>query len=151
MTGAPQPMAGYAGTPLTRKLDLKPGQAMLCLGLPDPLEEAVRRPDLAWFGAGREETPLPPGAPPYDAVLLFTKRRDVLEARLPELRRAIAPAGMIWVGWPKRAAKVATDMTEDVVRAVALPAGLVDVKVCAVDHVWSGLKLVIPTGMRQRQ
>lgn len=151
MIGAPKPLAGYAGTPLTRKLGLKAGQAMLCLGVPDALESAVRRPDLAWFGAGREETALPPGAPPYDVVLLFTKRRGVLEERLLELRNVIAPAGMIWVGWPKRAPKVATDITEDVVRAVALPAGLVDVKVCAVDDVWSGLKLVIPTGMRQRQ
>ena len=144
-------MADYAGTPLTRKLGLKPGQAMLCLGVPDALEADVRRPDLAWFGAGREETPLPPGAPPYDVVLLFTKQRDVLEARLPELRDVIAPAGMIWVGWPKRTSTVATDITEDVVRAVALPEGLVDVKVCAVDDIWSGLKLVIPTSRRPRR
>jgi hypothetical protein len=81
-------------------------------------------------------------------VVFFTKERAQLEARLGALREAIAPDGMVWVAWPKRASKVATDMSEDVVREVVLPTGLVDVKVCAFDEVWSGLKVVIRKELR---
>ncbi len=77
-----------------------------------------------------------------DVVLFFTTERARLEKWIDRLGRAIAPAGAAWIAWPKRAAKVPTDMTEDVVREVALPRGLVDTKVCAIDEVWSGLKLV---------
>ena len=77
-----------------------------------------------------------------DVVLFFTKSRDQLGRQIDRLGQAVAPDGTIWVAWPKRASKVATDMTEDVVREVALPVGLVDNKVCAIDEVWSGLKLV---------
>jgi hypothetical protein len=77
-----------------------------------------------------------------DVVLFFTTQRAALERRLEQIGHVIAPAGAAWIAWPKRAAKVATDMTEDVIRDVALPRGLVDVKVCAIDEVWSGLKLV---------
>jgi hypothetical protein len=83
-----------------------------------------------------------------DIVLLFVRERRELERRLPGLHAKLAPDGMVWVAWPKRASKVATDMTEDVVRAVALPRGLVDVKVCAIDATWSGLKLVIRRELR---
>jgi hypothetical protein len=78
----------------------------------------------------------------------FVTARAELERRLPDLRRAIAPDGTLWVAWPKRASGVATDMTEDVVREVALPTGLVDVKVCAIDATWSGLKLVVRKELR---
>lgn len=80
--------------------------------------------------------------------MLFVRERRALQRRLPGLQAKLALAGMIWVAWPKRASKVATDMTEDVVRAVALRRGLVDVKVCAIDETWSGLKLVIRRGLR---
>jgi hypothetical protein len=80
--------------------------------------------------------------------VLFARERRELERRLPGLQRRLAPAGMLWVAWPKRASKVPTDVTEDVVRDVALPRGLVDVKVCAIDATWSGLKLVIRRELR---
>jgi hypothetical protein len=79
---------------------------------------------------------------------IFVTESAVLEARLAVLRTALAPTGMLWISWPKKAAKVPTDVTEDVIRALALPLGLVDVKVCAVDAVWSGLKLVIRKALR---
>lgn len=83
-----------------------------------------------------------------DLVVLFVRERRELERRLPGLQARLQPAGMIWVSWPKRASKVPTDMTEDVVRDVALPRGLVDVKVCAIDESWSGLKLVTRKELR---
>jgi hypothetical protein len=85
---------------------------------------------------------------PLDLIVCFVTTRGELEKRLPVLRRALAPAGMLWVAWPKRASKVPTDMTEDVVREVALPTGLVDTKVAAVDETWSGLRLVIRKELR---
>jgi len=133
--------AGYSGTPLTRKLGLQPGMRVVYVGAPEdfatllgPLPDGVRvlaRP-----------------AADLDLVVLFVRERRALQRRLPGLQAKLAPAGMIWVAWPKRASKVATDMTEDVVRAVALPRGLVDVKVCAIDETWSGLKLVIRRELR---
>ena len=85
---------------------------------------------------------------PLDLVVCFVTERRVLERRLDALRGAIAPDGMLWVAWPKNASKVATDMTEDVVREVVLPTGLVDMKVCAIDETWSGLRLVIRKELR---
>jgi hypothetical protein len=90
------------------------------------------------------------GAGPYDLVHLFVTTRAGLAARLPALTSRVTPAGAIWVSWPKRAAKVPTDVTEDTVRGIALPLGLVDVKVCAVNEVWSGLKLVVRVANRPR-
>ena len=128
--------AGYSGTPLIRKLGIKPGQRVRFIDAPDDY--------AATLG------PLPDGVTVVaslrgrvDVVQCFVTRTRDLERRLPAMRRAIAPDGMIWISWPKRASKVETDVTEDVVRACALAAKLVDVKVCAVDEVWSGLKLVI--------
>ena len=85
---------------------------------------------------------------PLDAAHIFVTRRADLEAHIARLRPALAPAGFIWVSWPKKAARVPTDITEDVIRDIALPTGLVDVKVCAVDETWSGLKLVIRKELR---
>lgn len=138
--------AGYSGTPLAKKLGLKDGQAVAFVRLPDslsPLKDAAlfRRIELApdWRA-------LPEGA--RDVIHLFTTEAGELGQALPVLRDLIQPAGMIWVSWPKKAAKVPTDVTEDVIRRLALADVLVDVKVCAVDAVWSGLKLVIRTEQR---
>ena len=138
--------AGYSGTPLARKLGLRAGQAVAFVGLPDSLAwlhdaAAFRRIELApdWRA-------LPEGA--RDVIHLFTDRAGEVVEALPVLRDLIEPDGMIWVSWPKKASKVPTDVTEDVIRNRALVDGLVDVKVCAVDEVWSGLKLVVRKEMR---
>lgn len=125
--------AGYSGTPLVAKLGIREGSTVAVLGAP---------PGFA--------LDLPPGAsvrrrlagPPLDVVVFFTTTRARLERQLPALLSALPPAAGLWVAWPKRAARVPTDMTEDVVREVALPCGVVDNKVCAIDAVWSGLRLV---------
>jgi hypothetical protein len=120
-------MAGYSGTPLAQKLGIAPDSRVVVLGAPKgflPEVEARRR-----LG-------------PADVVVAFFTRRRDLERRLPALERAIFPAGGLWVAWPKRASGVATDLTEDALREVALPRGLVDNKVCAIDGTWSGLRLV---------
>lgn len=139
--------AGYSGTPLAQKLGLKDGQRVLFIDLPASLAElaAARQ-----FVEASRITVDQVGAasPGYDLVHLFTATRSVLEALARTLMNLIARDGMIWVSWPKKAAKVATDITEDVIRAVLLPIGLVDVKVCAVDQTWSGLKLVIRKELR---
>ena len=122
-------MAGYSGTPLAQKLGVRPGSVVAVLGGPEDL-----LPDVE--GVRRR---LPASA---DVVVAFFTRRAALERRLPALEQAIFPAGGLWVAWPKRASGVATDLTEDVLREVALPRGLVDNKVCAVDATWSGLRLV---------
>lgn len=133
--------AGYSGTPLAKKLGLKDGQAVAFVRLPDSLDALrdaalYRRIELApdWRA-------LPEGA--RDVILLFADRAADLARALPVLRDLIAPQGMIWVAWPKRASKVPTDVTEDAIRRLALADVLVDVKVCAIDAIWSGLKLVI--------
>jgi Protein of unknown function (DUF3052) len=128
--------AGYSGTPLARKLGVKDGQRtwhskMPAAVLAEILGDGVQPQMLAAPRAGLEM-----------AHIFVTERRE-LAAKLVRLRKLLAAEGMIWVSWPKKASKVETDITEDVVRAEALPFGLVDVKVCAVDEVWSGLKLVI--------
>jgi hypothetical protein len=125
--------AGYSGTPLARKLGVKPGARAVVVGAPGD------EPEL--FDPGVRL--LARATAPLDAAILFTTSRRDLERRLPALRAKLDRDGMIWVAWPKRASGVQTDMTEDVVRAVALPGDLVDVKVCAIDQTWSALKLVI--------
>ena len=133
--------AGYSGTPLAQKLSLKPGLRTWWCGMPDSVRAEIER-DLAAL------TPLDTPEPPVDAAHIFVTERAVLECRLRLLLPLIARDGFIWVSWPKKAAKVATDITEDTIRDVALPLGLVDVKVCAVDGIWSGLKLVIRKSAR---
>ena len=128
--------AGYSGTPLARKLGFKEGMRVVYVNPPEG------------FGVNGIDGVRPRPAKGTDLVLVFTTKRSELERRLPALRRAIEPDGMLWVAWPKRASGVATDMTEDVVRDVALPAGLVDTKVCAIDDVWSGLRLVVRRELR---
>lgn len=127
--------AGYSGTPLAKKLSLKPGQRAWFDAMPDSV--------LAEIGDSGVERLAAPEAP-IDAAHIFVTGRADMEAKLSMLRPLLAPAGFIWVSWPKKASKVPTDITEDTIRAVILPAtDLVDVKVCAVDHIWSGLKLMI--------
>ena len=128
---------GYSGTPLPKKLGIKPGMAMTVLNAP-PNVDAI----LGELPEGVTTSRRLTGH--RDLVLIFITRQVDLASRLPALTSAIAPNGMIWVAWPKRASKIETDMTEDVIRDIVLPSsGLVDVKVCAIDHIWSGLKLVI--------
>ncbi len=125
---------GYSGTPLPRKLGIVAGGTFAVIGDPGHVGELL--------------SPLPAGARRVaaareaDVVLLFTTSRAELEASVAELGAAIHPDRMLWVAWPKRASKIVTDMSEDVVREVALPLGLVDTKVAAIDATWSGLRLV---------
>ena len=128
--------AGYSGTPLAQKLSLKPGLRTWWSGIPDSVRAEIER-DVS--GLTLLETP----EPPIDAAHIFVTERAVLESRLCLLLPLLARDGFIWISWPKKAANVATDITEDTIRDVALPLRLVDIKVCAVDETWSGLKLVI--------
>lgn len=134
-------MAGYSATPLHKKLGFKADFRVCTKGQPADY--------LKWIA------PVPGGVAisdrfrkDIDLYHFFTKSRRELDTQLPRMMSAIRQDGMIWVSWPKKASKVPTDVTEDVIRAVALPLGLVDVKVCAVDDVWSGLKLVIRKELR---
>ena len=128
--------AGYSGTPLAKKLGIKPGAVIVAIGPPDnylellsPLPDGVRFIEMA--------------EPEIDIIHLFTNSRDELFRRLAECKHLIKQNGAIWVSWYKKSAKLPTEITEDTIREVAFPLGLVDVKVCAVDEKWSGLKLVI--------
>jgi hypothetical protein len=125
-------MAGYSGTPLTKKLGIKPGHRMLLLDPPAAFDLELPEDVTVQRRLGG----------PVDVAMVFVVHRRRLEQRIGRLGEAIAPDGALWVAWPKQASGVPTDVTENVVRDVALPRGLVDVKVAAVDDVWSGLKLV---------
>lgn len=128
--------AGYSGTPLVRKLGIKPEARLGLIGAPEGFDDTLGE--------------LPPGVrvrrrlggEPFDVIVAFHARRADLERRLPALAAALDPAGGLWLAWPKRASGVATDVTEDVVRSSGLATGLVDNKVCAIDQTWSGLRLV---------
>jgi len=124
--------AGYSGTPLLQKLGIKDGHRVALLDAPRKLP--------APLASARAATR--PGAGPLDVIVLFAERRAALERQFREAARALDAAGGLWVAWPKRASGVPTDLTEDVVREVALAAGLVDNKICAIDEVWSGLRCV---------
>jgi len=133
--------AGYSGTPLAKKLGLKEGDLVSVLSAPagfrklvEPLPERVRF--VAKFD------------PAARVVHLFATRKAELAKTLALCRKSLEPDAVIWVSWPKKAAKLDTDITEDVIRAVALPMGLVDIKVCAVDETWSGLKLMLRKELR---
>lgn len=134
--------AGYSGTPLAKKLNLKDGMRVWFDAMPDSVRATINGYELAL-----DERPAP--EPGLNAAHIFVTERRVMEAHLAQLRPLINPAGFVWVSWPKKASKVGTDITEDVIRAVILPdTEWVDVKVCAVDDIWSGLKLVIPKERR---
>jgi hypothetical protein len=137
--------AGYSGTPLPRKLGIKPGQRIAFLDAPPAFADALGElPD----GVGAPRTTL---RGPLDLIVAFFVERRRLDERLPRLVAALDPAGALWIAWPKRASRVDTDVTEDVVRELGLAAGVVDVKVCAIDATWSGLKLVVRLRDRPRR
>jgi hypothetical protein len=133
--------AGYSGTPLAKKLSLRDGMRVWFDAMPESVFDEIAVDSL-------ELTFVSDPADGIDAAHIFVTQRSVLDERLRALHNQIARDGQIWVSWPKRAAKVSTDITEDTIRTLCLPMGLVDIKVCAVDEVWSGLKLVIRKELR---
>jgi hypothetical protein len=134
-------MAGYSGTPLIKKLGIKAPDRVLLLRAPRGYRALLEDvPDGVRFVTSATSS--------TSMVHAFFSRKAELEKTLASLRRQLSPSAVIWVSWPKKSAGVDTDITEDVVRAAALPLGLVDVKVCAVDDIWSGLKLVVRRELR---
>ena len=133
--------AGYSGTPLPKKLGIKERTLFATVHAPDEFEttlgalpaEAERRARLA---------------PELDVVIAFYTSRDLLAKEWPQLTEAVAPAGTVWVAWPKKASKVPTDITEDALRELLLPTGWVDNKVCAIDDTWSGLRFALRRELR---
>lgn len=136
--------AGYTAVPLRRKLGIAEGDDVALIGAPGWFEDEIRQlPDIASL-----HTDLADEAR-YDVIVAFVTGRAEFETELPRLRARMAPACGLWIAWPKKAARTPTDMTDNVVREVALPAGLVDNRVCAIDEVWTGLQLVIRRENRQ--
>lgn len=133
--------AGYSSTPLADKLGFKPGMRAFIADMPESV-----RAEIALDSLGLELLAAPGAG--IDAAHVFVTERARLDCELSALRQLIAPSGFVWVSWPKKVSKVATDITEDTIRELALPLGLVDVKVCAVDETWSGLKLMIRKELR---
>ena len=136
--------AGYSGTPLPRKFGIGEDDEVVVVGAPDGFtdrlgsqvgDEADIHTDLA-------------DAALFDVIVAFFTWRAELQDQLDLLRARMAPACGLWIAWPKKASKVATDMTENAIREIALPTGLVDNKVCAIDQTWSGLRLVIRRELR---
>lgn len=129
-------MAGYSGTPLPQKLGIKPGLIVVAINAPINYRRLLDTiPQGVTFSKRLKLD--------SSFVHLFTKKRSELAKRLSLLREKIADTGTVWISWPKKSSGVPTDVTEDVVRAIALPLGFVDVKVCAIDETWSGLKLMV--------
>lgn len=126
-------MAGYSGTPLPKKLGIKPGHVVALHGVPAAVRAELADPHTTCVD-GR--------AARADVFVFCTKERAELEAALARLGAAVFPDGALWIGWPKKAAKIPTDVEEGLLRELLLPTGLVDVKVCAIDATWSGLKFV---------
>ncbi|RED16466.1 DUF3052 family protein [Parasphingopyxis lamellibrachiae] len=133
--------AGYSGTPLAKKLGFGDGATVWQRGVPDSVRATIDgQADVIWE-AGDIRSPV--------AAHIFATERAEMEELLRVLRSNMAQHGFVWMSWPKKASKVPTDITEDVIRTVALPMGFVDIKVCAVDEIWSGLKLVIRKELRR--
>lgn len=135
--------AGYSGTPLAKKLGFKDGETVLVIAMPASVKAEIQESAKPKFVAKV--------AKGLTSAHVFSTEAKKLETELKKLRPLLAPDGQIWVSWPKKASKVATDITEDTIRKVALPMGYVDVKVCAVDETWSGLKLVIRKELRGKK
>ena len=130
--------AGYSGTPMVRKLGIKAVTKVAAVGAPEDFTEALG--ELP-FGATLQNGL--GGKALFDVIVVFVKQRKELERQLAQLRKRMTPAAGLWIAWPKKTSGVATDMTEHLVREIALPTGLVDNKVCAIDETWSALRLVI--------
>lgn len=133
--------AGYSGTPLAKKLGLEKARRVALVGAPDDYERLV--------------APVPKGVvftrkagPDTDIAHVFVTKKDLLDGHLRALRQTLGPDAAVWVSWPKKSSGVPTTVTEDVVRELALPLGFVDVKVCAVSEIWSGLKLIVRKALR---
>jgi hypothetical protein len=136
-------MAGYSGNPLAKKLGLRGHSKVALVGVPADVIAEVR-PALSTCKMVENQRG------PLDFVWLFAKSQAEFAPRISRMVSALAPAGMLWASWPKKASGVASDLSEDVIRQIGLRAGLVDVKVCAVTDVWSGLKFVIPVKNRPK-
>ena len=129
-------MAGYSGTPLPKKLGVKPGYRVALLDMPaDVKAELTADLEQCRMTSG--------GAGPLDLAMMFVKTQAEMKKKFSRFAKQLAPAGMLWVSWPKKSSGVASDLDQNIVRKIGLDAGLVDVKVCAVSEVWSGLKFVI--------
>ncbi len=128
-------MPGYSGTPLPKKLGIKDGFRVCFVDAP---REVMAELKAALKGCELAQD----GKPPLDFAMVFTKSGAALAKQFPRMAKSLAPAGMLWIGWPKKSSGVATDLDDNVVREIGLAAGLVDVKVCAVTEVWSGLRFV---------
>jgi hypothetical protein len=128
-------MAGYSKTPLVKKLGIKEDFKIAIFNAPENYAQTLGE-------LPENLTVVDTLVGPLDFIHFFTAQRDTLAAEFPRLKQALAPAGMLWISWPKRSAKVETDLTEDIIRVIGLDNGLVDVKVAAVDEIWSGLKFV---------
>lgn len=133
--------SGYSGTPLAKKLSLRDGMRVWFHAMPEHVIDEIDEYALELFFVADPAVGI-------DAAHVFVTERAVLEMHLGDLRRTIAPDGHIWVSWPKKASGLQTDITEDTIRELCLPLGLVDTKVCAIDETWSGLKLVIRKELR---
>jgi hypothetical protein len=131
-------VAGYSGTALPQKLGLKPGARFAVWGAPDTFVAA-----LGTLPDGVKVVPLARAKGPFDVVVAFFDTEAAFKKQLARLHAVLEPSGGLWIAWPKRASGVVTDMTENAVRKYALPRGLVDNKVCAIDATWSGLRLVV--------
>lgn len=132
---------GYSTTPLADELGLKPGMRVFVADMPDDVRDRIALHDLGLTLLAAPSTGI-------DAAHVFVTSREKLACEVNALRQLIAPGGFIWVSWPNQAATADTDLTEDAIRDVALPTGLVDVKVCAIDERWSGLKLMVRKELR---
>jgi hypothetical protein len=128
--------AGYSGTSLAQKLGYTRGMKLFCCGMP---ESVMREIDPDSVGLDVLASP----TAGIEAAHIFVTERAHMERKLSALRKLLQPSGFVWTSWPKKAAKMDTDITEDTIREVALPMGFVDVKVCAIDEIWSGLKLMV--------
>ena len=138
------PDIGYSGTPLVKKLGLQSSQSVLFLQLPESLGQLT---SACGFQSLQHDWPGTPNRQ-FDCILWFGRHRDILEECALQLFSAMKPNGFIWICWPKKTSKVPTTISEDGLREILLPTGLVDVKVCAVDQTWSGLKFVIRKELR---
>ncbi|RWM76797.1 MAG: DUF3052 family protein [Mesorhizobium sp.] len=141
-------VAGYSGGPLPAKLGLKDGMTAAFIALPAELDDLASAVDFAHVDRLADWSAISGVRQKYDAVHAFTRQRAEIEDRLAGIEAAIKRDGMVWVSWPKKTSKVPTDVTEDVIRTEALKLDLVDVKVAAVNGIWSGLKLVIRKDLR---